>query len=405
MRGDTVSNEIVLIPTNGQLPAYLQQTGLGYQDSGLSAGVTPRAPKLGITTAKQWTVTKDGATMILPQTEVHGVLIASAMNITKAWYEKPFVPGSTEAPDCYSDDGRSPAAGVKKPQCSNCAQCPKNAFGSHPVTGRGKACADRKRVIFVWEHLPNELMTFNVPTMSLQALMKLDTELRNANIPLQAVMVKLSFDPSVIYPVVKISAIGYVPQETAFNLIKKASSQEVADLLRETEYDEPDAPPATGSPVPDQTVAMGQANAPESFPPADTGAAQTYGTVTPPPEKAKRTRRTKAQIEADNLAAMQAQAAAQAQQQATATPPAAALQGEVIPAAQQQESATVDPVAAMQAQMAELQRQLAAATAAQQQTAPDLTMAHSQATLQQAAANPPASGMDVQALLNKWQTG
>lgn len=399
-----MSNELTLIQTNGQLPAYLQQQGLGYQESGLGAGITPRAPKLGITTAKQWTVTKDGQTLILPQQTVRGVFIASAMNITKAWYEKAFTPGSNEAPDCYSDDGRSPAAGVKKPQCSNCAACPKNAFGSHPTTGRGKACSDRKRVIFVWEHLPKELMTFNVPTMSLQGLQKLDNELRNANIPLQAVMVELSFDPSVIYPVVKISAIGYVAQEQALELIDRASSQEVADLLREAEFDATDAPQAPAAPlVPNQTITMGQA-APEQYAPqgAAAGAPQPIPEAAPPAAP-KRTRRTKAQMEADALA--QAQAQMQAQQQAQNPSPVA----EQLAAFDAQMTVAVDPaaaqIAALQAQLAALQQggQQPQVVAGTNTPAPEVIQ---QAAVQQPAATPPAGGqVDVASLISKWQNG
>ena len=303
-----MANNLTVISNN--LPAYLQGGQVGYQDTGLAAGVTPKAPKLAVTTAKQWTVTKDGQQMILPTPTVKAVLLASAMNITKAWYAKAYTPGSTEAPDCYSDDGRTPAAGVKAPQCSNCAQCPKNAFGSHPVTGRGKACGDRKRVVLVWEGLPDELMTFNVPTMSLQSLLKLDNELKNANIPLQSVLVELSFDPAIAYPVVKIGAVGFVDQQTALNLIDRAGSSEVSSLLRESEYDDaPDAQPETAL-VPAQVVQFGlQQPAGQVQQPAE----QQTGAQLPPihgqlntqvggVEQQKRRRRTKAEMEAARAA-------------------------------------------------------------------------------------------------------
>lgn len=316
-----MSNDISVI--SSALPDYLRTGQVQYEDSGIGSGITPKAPKLAVTTAKQWSITKDGQTMILPQPTVKGVLVASAENITKAWYAKGYVPGSTDAPDCFSNDGKTPAPGVKAPQCSNCAMCPKNAFGSHPVTGRGKACSDRKLVVLVWEGAPNELTTFNVPTMSMQSLKKLDTELRQANIPVQSVAVEMSFDPSVLYPVVKIAAIGFVGQETAMNLIARSKTQEVADLLRETDVE----PPADGqaqlpsSPVPNQTITLGAA-APETFP-QDT-AAQAAGAVVQTAEPVKRRRRTKAEMEAARAAEAGASAqtpasahlAQQAQQQA-----------------------------------------------------------------------------------------
>lgn len=346
-----MSNNLIAI--SNQLPEYLRTGALQYEDSGLAAGVAPRAPKLSVTTAKQWSVTKDGQQMILPTPTVRAVLVASAENITKAWYAKGYVPGSTDAPDCSSNDGKVPAPGVKQPQCSNCAACPKNAFGSHPVTGRGKACADRKLVVLVWEGAPDELMTFNVPTMSMQSLRKLDTELRNANIPVQSVLVEMGFDPSTQYPVVKIAAVGFVDQATAINLKNKASSQEVADLLRESDMEAP-ADQAPASPVPQQTIAFGAqvgGGQPETFP-ANTTPVQEATPVAPVEQK--RRRRTKAEMEAARAA--EAAAAAGVQTQGAAT---------------------------------------VAGTPEMQQKAAD-------APMQQTTT--PAGGLDIGALLSKWQS-
>jgi len=291
-----MSNNLIAVSSN--LPDYLRGGELTYEDSGLGAGITPRAPKLSVTTSKQWCVTKDGQQMILPTPTVKAVLVASAQNITKAWYAKGYVPGSTDAPDCYSNDGKTPAPGVKAAQCGNCAGCPKNAFGSHPVTGRGKACGDRKLVVLVWEGAPNELMTFNVPTMSMQSLRKLDTELRNANIPTQSVLVEMGFDPAIQYPVVKIAAVGFVDKATAMNLLDRSKSQEVADLLRESDFEAPaEQQQQLASPVPQQVVQFGA-------PAAEAPAAAHPGLQLPPAAETplKRRRRTKAEMEAARAA-------------------------------------------------------------------------------------------------------
>lgn len=391
-----MTNALTLIASTGQLPDYLRNGELKYEDSGIGAGIAPRAPKLSVTTAKQWAITKDGQTMILPQPTVRGVLVASAENITKAWYAKAYTPGSTEAPDCYSNDGRIPAPGCKAPQSSNCAQCPKNAFGSHPVTGRGKACGDRKLVVLVWEGLPNELMTFNVPTMSMQSLRKIDTELRNHNIPIQSVMVEMSFDPAVQYPVVKIAAVGFIDKDTALSLLERSRTQEVADLLREVDYDDqPDQPQGAASPVPQQTFQLGQqGTAAQQFPPAEnTSAAHQappVNTTLQQPEKPKRTRRTKAEMEA----ARAAEAAGQAQ------------------GAGQQLLQTMQNQAAMQqvAHDAPAMQQQTIGAQPQQFQQPSVLVdtnvayaAHTQAAAQPAATQAPAGGMDVAALLAKWQ--
>lgn len=351
-----------LTTTDGgnQLPAYLQELG-GYQDEGLSAGIAPRAPKIGISIDKHFTVTREGQTTVLetimtdnagnkhavPVQSMRIIIVAASQTLTKAWYEKAYVPGSTEAPECYSNDGKVPAPGVAKPQCANCAQCPKNAFGSNPTTGRGKACADRKMVVCVWEGAPDELMTWNVSTTSLQSLAKFDTELRNANIPMQSVLVELAFDPGITYPVVKINALGFVDKETTMRLKEASQSAEVASLLREVDYEPAQA---QQSPVPQNQIQFGQQTqqaAPE----------QTQQQQAPVNEAPKRTRRTKAQIEADRLAA------AQAPQQTVVEPE----QANTVQVDEAQESAPVNDV------VAQLQAQLAAALAAQQKPNPEVT--------------------------------
>lgn len=257
-----------MITYSEALPDFLKEAG-GYRDEGMAAGIAPKAPKLSMTTGKQWTITDESGVTIALQTEVtdgqgrkqaipassvRGVIIASSGTLTKAWYEKAYVPGTNAAPDCFSNDGKVPAPGVAKPQCTNCAQCPKNAFGSHPVTGRGKACGDRKLIVLALDSMPDKFATFNVPTMSLQSLAKIDGQLRSSNIPLQSVMMEFSFDQAVSYPVVKIGAIGFIGKEHFEKFRAAADTDEVSQLLREVDYE---APAETAPVVPNNQIAFG----------------------------------------------------------------------------------------------------------------------------------------------------
>lgn len=263
-----MSQELITYST--ALPDFLKEAG-GYRDEGLTAGIAPRAPKLSVTTAKQWTITDEGNTMILqseitdgngrksvqPTPYVRGVIIASSGTLTKAWYEKAYVPGTNAAPDCFSNDGKTPAPGVAKPQCANCAQCPKNAFGSHPVTGRGKACGDRKMIVVALDSMPDKFATFNLPTMSLQSLAKIDGQLKSSNIPLQSVMMEFSFDPSIAYPVVKIGAVGFIGKEHFEKFREAADTDEVSSLLREVDYEPGTGETAPAPVVPNNVIAFG----------------------------------------------------------------------------------------------------------------------------------------------------
>lgn len=237
-----MSNELII--STAQMPDYIREMG-GYVDEGLSAGVLARAPKFGITIDKAFTVTYEGQAAIIqgadgyPARTVVGVIIAASDTLTKAWYEGTYEAGSFEAPDCFSNDGKVPSPSASKPQHSNCAGCPKNAFGSHPVTGRGKACSDRKMIVMVTQGEPDRLLTFNVPTMSLQALAKLNSDLKQANIALQSVAVQFSFDMNKTYSVVKIGTVGFLNKDAFLKYKAMSESDEVRSLLREVDYEAP----------------------------------------------------------------------------------------------------------------------------------------------------------------------
>lgn len=441
-----------LIPASGgQLPDFLRELG-GYQDEGLGAGIAPKAPKLAVTIDKHFTITKEGQTIMLqdvlknaqgqdvavPSQMVKVIIVAAAANLTKAWYETGYEAGKTDAPDCYSNDGKVPAPGVAKPQCANCAQCPKNAFGSNPVTGRGKACSDRKIIVVVWEGDPDTLMTFNVPTMSLQSLQKLDGELRQANIPMQSVLVGLTFDQSVTYPVVKINALGFVDKETTLKWREAAGTNEVSMLLREADYEQPQT--AAASPVPNNQIAFGASTGGQASEqptttvaaPADQGQAggqvpnDVPGTAAQQP---RRTRRTKAEMEAARAAAA---AAGTTEQVAVNVDPAAVKQNVADIAAEEEakrqqhaetaplteddeEAALLAQLEAARARKAELARQNNPMNAQQtnpvqdavaaQQTA-QVTQIHQQQQQEpvtQSAPTTAASG-NVMDLLNKWKS-
>lgn len=410
-----MSNDLTLIATDA-LPDYLRSGGLQYEDAGVGAGITPRAPRLGITTDKMFTITKDNATMQIPRdpngvARVRAVMIAGAQNITKAWYAKSFVPGAKEAPDCFSNDGVVPAPGVKSPQCQNCASCQKNAFGSHPVTGRGKACADRKMIVLVWEGLPDELITFNAPTMTLQNLKKIDTELRNANIPLQSVMLELTFDPAITYPVVKIAAIGFVSKDTAVKLIERSKTAEISELLRETDFDVADSQ-NNHHEQPLVPAVEHQLGGGAAAPLVTEQAAVVGGQEAA--ESGRRKRATKAEMEARRAAeAAKATGGSNVVDLINLNQPAPEPKAEMseleklqaqLAALQAQQAAPAETpeerqIRELKEQLAKAQQTVSSAAPVQQEAAPVQAQQAAQTVVPAAA-----GGMNVQDLLNKWKS-
>lgn len=65
-------------------------------------------------------------------------------------YGEKYNPNNPQPPICYAfgdtDDDLKPHPDSAKPQASNCADCPNNAWGSDPEGGRGKACKNVRRL-------------------------------------------------------------------------------------------------------------------------------------------------------------------------------------------------------------------------------------------------------------------
>lgn len=70
-----------------------------------------------------------------------------AGRMIKTFYKDGYKSGAKEPPTCSSDDGIAPAPWVTQKQATQCAQCPKNVFGSatSPSGKATKACRDSKR--------------------------------------------------------------------------------------------------------------------------------------------------------------------------------------------------------------------------------------------------------------------
>ena len=87
----------------------------------------------------------------LPGSRMNVVILDGVME--HQLYTKPFDPNSPASPDCYSFgrslDSMKPQPQVEKPVSPNCPTCPKNAWGSDPKGGRGKACREVRRIALI----------------------------------------------------------------------------------------------------------------------------------------------------------------------------------------------------------------------------------------------------------------
>jgi hypothetical protein len=272
------------------------------------------------------------------------VIVKSAPNIAKIFYESGFVDGSTAPPDCWSTNGVNPDAGASKKQSATCAGCPKNAWGSK-ITEAGKqtkACSDSKRLAVVpVNDMANELMggpmLLRVPAASLKDLKSYGDQLQAYGFPYFSVATRISFDVTEAFPKFVFAAMRPLTDVEADVIIGMRDDGRVSNILNtaiEIVHHEPDvavpsspfengAKPAatTPAPVSAQTTPAAQ--------PATATQPVAAGSSTPPAPDgtpAPRKRRTKAEMEAAAaaLAASRNGTAGVAAQPATATQPVTA---------------------------------------------------------------------------------
>lgn len=211
---------------------------------------------------KVWSIRYQGEEQVLmrddgdgPRNSIEVVLVKASPAISKIFYERGYVEGSSEAPDCWSSNGQVPDPGAQKKQSPTCATCPKNAWGSRVTEAgkQGKACSDSRRVAVVpTGDIDNELfggpMLLRIPAASLKDLKAYGDKMNSYQYPYYAVATRVAFDPQEAYPKFVFSAVRPLNDEEAKKVLAMRSDEKVAAVLAENVVAEaPAAAPAAPS--------------------------------------------------------------------------------------------------------------------------------------------------------------
>lgn len=233
---------IVPFSASAQLPAYLSDAFTMFADINKDIVRAPSFPSISIK-GKVFTINKDGLKTIVqrPNTDGEmeaaqsiGVTILRANMNAKTFYMAKFKDGDSDGkqPDCYSFDGVSPSANAPKPQCSKCAICPHNQWGSRQGDGdkeeaKGKACADNARLAVATPDKLNEPMLIRVPPASLKPLREMTKELNARKVPYNVLVTRIGFDPAAPSPKLTFKPAGFMPQDTLATLKEMYDSEDV----------------------------------------------------------------------------------------------------------------------------------------------------------------------------------
>ncbi len=192
-----------------------------------------------------------------PRGSIEIVVLKSAGHLSKVWYEKGFVEGTSEAPDCFSTNGVTPDPASKKKQANVCATCPKNAFGSavkqDGTSGKGKACSDSKRLAVVpLNDLRNEVyggpMLLRTPAGSLGEMATFTDKMAKLGYVYYSYAMRVSFDPQAAHPAFVFSAIRTLTDAEADIVLSMRDDETVTRIL--AEGDEGGAAPVAALPAP-----------------------------------------------------------------------------------------------------------------------------------------------------------
>ena len=250
---------------SGTLPAYMAGSGPVENILG-SAGTN--FPVLSIK-GKVFTLNRGGEKTLITKPGTDGEPAASLEVIilgvgpksgyARTFYANGYVEGSTEKPDCSSDDGLAPTADSKERQAVKCAICPQNAIGSGATqqNPKAKACKSSKLLAVAAAGHVNDPMLLKVPGASVVPLAEYGDFISKRGAYPHQVVTRISFDYTVAYPALTFKALGFVPPEIYPSVEEAKNSELVSQIIGERRAAAPDGEPAAPAAAPAADPAHG----------------------------------------------------------------------------------------------------------------------------------------------------
>jgi len=233
-----------IIPINSNVPAALQSAVADMDMSDdLSAGIKGSYGVISIR-GGTWKIKFGGDEEAVlnedgdPKPGLEVVIVKASPNISKIFYEGAWTEGSDAEPDCYSNDGITPAADAANPQATSCAACPQNVWGSRITENnkKAKACADSRRVaVAPADDIANEVMggpmLLRVPAASLKDLATFGKAVAQKGVPYCAIVTRLSFDPEAAYPKLRYKAVRVLDNDEGQMVADHLANKAVLDTV------------------------------------------------------------------------------------------------------------------------------------------------------------------------------
>ena len=171
-------------------------------------------PKISIR-ASRYRLNEDGVETTVGVT-LDTIIVGANPRVSKVFYAKAFDAAAENVrPDCVSNDGLKPDAGIERPVHTACSDCPNNVLGSKilPSGAMSKLCADQRHIAVVAAADPSKVYSLTIPVTGMKALRAYFKELGNYGIAPEEAITELGFDDSASYPKITFKQKGFVPEK------------------------------------------------------------------------------------------------------------------------------------------------------------------------------------------------
>jgi hypothetical protein len=184
---------------NAQLPAHLA-AAIANKQMAVSADALVGATTSGavrlVANQGRFRIKEGNVETVLPDLYLDTIIVGALPGITKSYYATGYNPSDDKAnkqPDCGSLFGDVPDANSPAKQCTTCAACPQNAWGSKIANGKEiKACSDYRRVAVIAADDPETIYQANIPPASIKGWTKYVKTLSQRGLDVSMVITRLS---------------------------------------------------------------------------------------------------------------------------------------------------------------------------------------------------------------------
>jgi hypothetical protein len=163
------------------------------------------------------------------------VIIKAAPEVSRQYYSASYSADAITAPDCTSEDGKTPDASSKNKQAATCLSCPQNQAGSG--TGNSRACRYLQRMAVVLANdIEGSVMQLTLPATSIfgkeqgdkRALQAYARYLAAQNPPVnpEQIVTRMKFDTTSEAPKLLFSATRWLEEDEYDTVVRQADTQD-----------------------------------------------------------------------------------------------------------------------------------------------------------------------------------